>query len=335
MNHFIKTCLTIASGLCAIGLVLVIIGGIFGGFNQAAGITVNGVLSYPGFIENIEMLNNSTADYPAAAKTGTVEKNSSNTNNADNDEISQAEDFFKEGKASDGYYEDDAVCDRNEISYISMDIGACELTVCEWDGNTYKIVGENTPGLKCYAQGNTLYLKSSNNYFNPAKRHLVTLFVPEKVKLDNVMIDLGAGKGIVTGIKADEYEIDLGAGEIICRDIKAEDMNIDVGAGSASFKDCITDDLEMDIGAGSMTYEGDVNGNIYASCAMGSVEASINGDYQEYDYNIDVTAGNIEILQQGDKLVSFEGLSSRKINNDAEKKMSLDCTMGSMSIRFQ
>ncbi|HOO29223.1 MAG TPA: hypothetical protein PLU43_12225, partial [Lachnospiraceae bacterium] len=85
MNRFIKECLTVASGLCAIGLVLVIIGGIFGGFRQTAAIALNGGFVYPIYLYD------------------TMEESTDNESSSDFQEM------------SDGFYENDDVCDMSDV----------------------------------------------------------------------------------------------------------------------------------------------------------------------------------------------------------------------------
>lgn len=257
MNRFIKNCLTIASGLCAIGLVLVVLGGIFGGFRQAGSIALDGGFSYPvsaSVLGNMPALNIDTdTDFKIAEAEPVMAA------------LSNAE------ETPDGYFENDNVCSKADVTSISVEIGAYELEICPWEAETYKITGKNVPGLKCFEQNGTLYLKGSRDFFGLTGEHSVTLYIPEGAEFDKVEIEMGAGKGTINDLTADEIEIQVGAGKLACDNLTANILDFEVGAGKINFTDCRMKDVSAEVGAGKFHYDGTIEGDADVSCAMGNL----------------------------------------------------------------
>ncbi len=303
MNDFIKRCLIVASGLCAIGLVLVLIGGIFGGFRQTGSIALRGGFSYPFYV------------------------NAAAFNGEDDDSLSS--------ESTGGFYENDNICAKEDVRELSLEVGACELEVMEWDGAVYKIAARNVSDLKCFEQNGTLYVKSVRHHLKPAFKHSITLYVPKGAEFEFAELKLGAGKGIVKGLTAEEMTVEVGAGELTCKDLTVDQLRMEIGAGKVECRDSTVQDVYFQAGAGELLYGGEINGDLDVSCAFGNIELSIAGNYQDYDYDIEAALGNVTIDQQGEGRVSFSGISEKRVDNDAEKKMKLECAMGNVDISFE
>ena len=311
MNRFIKNCLTIASGLCAIGLVLIALGSIFGGFRQAGGIVHAGGFTYP---VSASVLNDLSIDDM-------------------NTEYQSVSETIEE--MPDGYYENDNVCGKADVTNLSVEIGAYKLEICPWKAETYKVVGKNVPGLKCFEQNGTLYLKGTRDFFVKTGEHSVTLYIPEGVDFEEVEIELGAGKGIITDLTAGEIDIQVGAGKLSCENITTDKLDIEIGAGKMDFEDCAVQDISLDVGAGKLNYEGTIDGDAEVSCAVGKATLVLDGAYEDFDYNFDVAAGNFNIIKEDGTQVSYDGIADNRLDNEADKKMNIDCAVGKLEIQFE
>lgn len=321
MNRFVRNCLTIASGLCAIGLVFVVLGGIFGGFRQAGSIAANGGLCFPvsaSVIKDMPELNIDTNTAFGIAEEEPVMADFSNTE-----------------EMPAGYFENDNVCGMAEVTNISVEIGAYKLEIRPWEAETYKITGKNVPGLKCFEQNGTLYLKGDRDFFVLSGDHSVTLYVPKGAELDKIEVELGAGKGSIEDLTADEMEIQLGAGKLACNNLTANTLDFEVGAGKINFTDCKMQEVSGEVGAGKLRYEGTIEGDADISCAVGSADLSLKGKYADFDYNTEVAMGSLSIIKEDGSKADCDGISERRIDNDADWKMDLECAMGNLTVRFQ
>ena len=163
----------------------------------------------------------------------------------------------------------------------------------------------------------------------------MTLYVPEEAELDVVKVELGAGKGTIKDLTAEEMTIEVGAGKLVCKDLILDQLRMEIGAGKADCSNCTAQDVRLEAGAGRLSYDGDIKGDLDASCALGEIELTIGGEYRDYDYDIEAALGSVTIDQQSEGRVTFSGISEKRIDNGAEKKMELECAMGNMDISFE
>lgn len=340
MSNFIKKCLVVASGFCAIGLVLFLIGGIFGGLYQAKTIALKGGFSYPFNVDAAIFANsypdldiNIDLDNDFATDTYT-ETNTDSDFNTDVNQRKDVNEFFE--SANDrGFYENDDISKGEDVEELSLELGACEFEIREWDGTTYKVAVQNIPGIKCFEQNGTLYIKSIRHRWRPAIEHSVTLYVPEGVRFEMVRLELGAGKGTIKDISTEEMLVQVGAGDLTCKDLTVDKLRVEIGAGQADIRNCSAQDARFEVGAGKLSYDGKIDGDLDVSCALGNIDLSIDGNYRDYDYKIEDALGNITIDQRGEGRITFSGLSDKRVDNDAGKKMDLECAMGNININFE
>lgn len=294
MNKFIKVCLSIAGILVAFGLVLFVIGAMFGGIKQTAGIARLGGFNYS-FSDDGLIL--STIDW-----------------DWEDEEYAQKEYEFE-------------VADIDELK---IEVGACRLNVEQYEGETYKVEAQNVYQLKCFVEDGVLAVDGTRDISSQIERRRVTIYVPKGVDLDNLDISLGAGSGRVESITAQEIEVEIGAGELEGTDLKAKEVKILVGAGSVVFDDCEFEDTKFDVGFGSAVYKGVLTGDVTVDCGMGNVDMKLIGEREDFNYEIECDMGEVEI----DRTKYSGMGSNKNEDNDAVKTMDLDCAMGHVSIRF-
>ncbi len=106
-------------------------------------------------------------------------------------------------------------------------------------------------------------------------------------------------------------EFEIGAGEIIVEHMSVQKCDASVGVGNFEYH-------------GSILKHGDIE------CGMGNVELYLEGNEEDYNYEIDCGVGNIDI---GD--YSIGGVATeRTINNHADRLLEIECGMGNVTIDF-
>ena len=202
----------------------------------------------------------------------------------------------------------DAVKDWN------LEMGGCEFVVKTSEDESYYMEYRGKGKSQVYTKGDELFVKVLNSStINLEKaENGFTLYVPVKVKLENVEIELGAGKALVSDICAEEVKIQVGAGELVMEGVELEKVKVEVGAGKCTINGEVTDDIK-------------------AECAMGSLELNLKGKKEDFDYDIETVSGQIIL-----GYVEYSGLAKEKeIDNNADKKMELECAMGSIEVKFE
>ena len=189
--------------------------------------------------------------------------------------------------------------------------------------------------VKSYADGKTLKIEetgSKHSNHNDSTR--ITIQIPEGMEaFDEVELDQAAGMIYVNiPLTAKEIDINVDAGECVVSEKLTADKSIAavVNAGTIQLEELKSEELELEAGVGELI-TGEVQADkIEIDCGVGSIETEVAGKEEDYSYDIDCGVGSVEI---GDS--SYSGLSSGKeIRNPGNKKMEVDCSVGSIVVDF-
>lgn len=162
----------------------------------------------------------------------------------------------------------------------------------------------------------------------------VTIRMPEGKWFDELKLETNAGMvDISNAITAGKIEFQTEAGELTAADVSAEDeLKINLGAGKVFVERFLAKSLDAKCGMGEMILDGDVLRKAKAECGMGSVEISLRGRESDFDYEVECGMGEISL--NGDSSSGF-GAASKKIDNNAEKKLELSCGMGMILVETE
>ena len=218
------------------------------------------------------------------------------------------------------------------IQNLEVDICAYYMEICPSQDGEFHVETANESNLQCYAKNQTLYLKSSHHRSHHAGNlRGIRLYVPEGTVFSKVDMDIDAGSLQLGALTTDKAEFEIGAGEILGKGGQIGKLEISLGAGSAEFKEMQVNDLSVDVGMGSMEFDGSIQNKGNVECGMGSVSMNLAGKETDFNYDIESAMGSVIIGAR-----EYSGLASgNKINNAANKKIDIDCAMGSIEIFFQ
>ena len=189
----------------------------------------------------------------------------------------------------------------SNIENLKLDIGACEVQIKTGTDdkiciNDSRMKTENAVQKKLSDDGKTLEIttrmRSSFKNMNRAKGTLV-IYLPE-------------------GYRFDEVEMEYGAANAEIDELNAKSLKIKSGASGCSVKNADVEELEVEAGAGSVTLD-------------------LEGTEDSYNYELDSSAGSIQI---GDDQ-EYGGLSTEKsIDNGSKRTIEISNGAGSVEIRF-
>ncbi|MGN0401738.1 MAG: DUF4097 family beta strand repeat-containing protein [Acetatifactor sp.] len=200
-----------------------------------------------------------------------------------------------------------------EIIGLYIEAGGCTLETAASEDGAFYVEAENIGKFQGYVENGVLCIRTtvSSGTWNELNGGKIKLYLPREYQLDKAEIELGAGTMQLNDMVAKEFVINAGAGQIVASGVKAGKM-------------------ELAVGMGSVVVKGEISGNLKAECSMGSVEMVLEGSRKDFNYKLQCAMGSIEL--ENDK---YEGLSqTREIENGAAKKLEVDCSMGSVNIRF-
>ncbi len=189
------------------------------------------------------------------------------------------------------------------------------MTMKESEDGDFHVNVENAGGYQGYVKSGNLCIRgiSKTTVGIEAQSCVIQLFVPSNFLFEEMELFLGAGQiSANADLSADNMQIELGAGEIILDSLTANE-------------------LEAEVGMGSLEITGDIIETADVECAMGNILLSLVGEETDFNYRLDVAAGDVSI---GDR--SFGGMAEeRDIDNNASKDIGVECAMGSICIDFK
>lgn len=240
----------------------------------------------------------------------------------------------------------------NDISNIDIELGGENLIITESEDD-YIWVGNNSGHnrVKYGKDGNTfkLYTKSGIRVWKNISHGNIYLHLPRGMTLDNIDLEVGAGKLDSIALEAHEIDLDIGAGEFVIDgmsaheiyisvgagkadidSVKADEADISAGAGSIGIRDMDVGDLSLEVGMGSIAAEGKISGEADIECGMGSINMRLDGSETDYNYNLECAMGSVQI--GGNK---YSGLASERIvDNGSRVTFDVECAMGAVNIDF-
>lgn len=217
---------------------------------------------------------------------------------------------------------------------LDLEIGMHHLVISEGKADGIHLSGKNSGEIQCYVKDRTLYLKDSEAYkknIHIDDRELI-LTIPSDIVWQEATLKAGLSSLEMETLNAREADLDAEMGSIRIGSVTAEDLEVSSSMGSVSIDSIQTDALEVSAEMGSAELSGIVNGNIEAESNMGSIELTLL--QKESDFNYEVASGMGSVTVNGEKYTTDKEKKVR-VNNDADKNMNLQSSMGSIDISFK
>ena len=268
----------------------------------------------------------------------------------DEDEFEAFEDYLSEDppvpsiENSDGavtyVYTADEI---KNIRNLDIDIKAGTLKILESkDGQIHLAVDANGGSVKQGINGSTFTVKDTTKGLFGGwglfgwrdKGVKVVLYLPADMDFEQIEIDVSAGAVDTTGIEltAGDAGLSVDAGSLkVGTFTVSRKLEADTGAGEVRIGELTAEEVELDCGVGEMDIRGTVSGNIKADCGVGELDITLHGEEESFNYILDCGVGDVRIGKS-----SYTSLGKKKkIDNNAEKTMNLDCGVGSIKVKYE
>ena len=234
----------------------------------------------------------------------------------DNDAISNKEESRKMNDATN-VLEGNGKASYKDIKEIKSNVYAGNISLkSKSDVNEITVESTDTHkklGFRAFEKDGVLYLTSNKKIkkSNNIGKGTITVTIPENMELNEVELNLKAGKLKADQIRTGKLEVNAGAGEVNILDFQAEQA-------------------EFQCGAGSVTASGDAGKKLEADCGVGELQLNLKGAREDYNYDLECGIGEIVC---GDKSYSGFG-KDYTIDNHAAKDMEIDCGIGQITVKF-
>lgn len=230
-----------------------------------------------------------------------------------------------------------------EIENLEIDLKAGSLVIKESSDEQIHITVNSVKGeVKVDASGKTLSLSDKtgtrsfwSGWFHSSRGGIeMTLSLPADKVFNKISIEVAAGKADLEQytLEADSVKLNIDAGELKADGLKAREMLMaDVGTGELGITSLDAYKVDLDCGIGELNLQGTVAGDLTADCGVGEMNITLSDEESSFDYVIDCGIGEVNIAGN-----SYSSMGvSRRLDNGAEKKMELDCGVGSIRVQYR
>lgn len=210
---------------------------------------------------------------------------------------------------------------------LDIEVGGCKFFLEESEDGDFHVEAENTRKFQGYVSGKTLFIKGTMKTGSDSE---IVLQVPAGFSFEKINMELGAGAMELGDMRAKELDLEVGAGQITADSLTVDSLLVAVGMGEIVIDDMQVNKLDAQVGMGNFRAEGAVSEKVIVECAMGNIDMKLAGSEKDYDYSIECGMGNVKIGGS-----TYSGLGNEKdIDNDADRKMDVECAVGNIEIRF-
>lgn len=250
-----------------------------------------------------------------------------------------------------GDYTNLSLADASEVTNMDISVfnGTCRIVPSGNDCFGVQSVGAEE--FQCYVADGTLYLSVVPQDLGNEEESEITLYVPdghvyqklflfcsaEQVEISTSLqggeLNMSSicGSNVVNGeIAFDNTTITAGIGKLSVESLVADELKLEVSTATAVIGNVDAGTMEVNLGMGTLEITGITTGDIVLNCGMGHLDMALDCAQEDYNYDI---SGSAESLQIGtDTLAGM--VMERWIDNGAERKITMSCSMGSVAIEF-
>ena len=208
----------------------------------------------------------------------------------------------------------------SEIRNIKIDVGTSNLVIKK--GDKLNITADNvSKRFKVNEESDALTIKEKSiNAFRNKKASKVIITIPSN--LNDLSIDIGAGKLEISDVNTSKFNLDQGAGKVTITNLNSGKTDIDGGAGELNITNSALEDLDLNLGAGRFYFSGHIAGSSEIDQGVGELILDLYGD----DYTINASKGLGNITINGE-IYSKDASVGEGVNN-----IKLDGGVGSITI---
>lgn len=302
MKKFSMISLITAGVLFALGLGLVIVGGVTGGVRLIVDSSVNGIFSL------LDELGGIVNILPEDFIPEDV-----------NVDYNEAYPIFQGGNVSNMQ-----VCARDEVTDITICIMSGDFDIVSSGTDYFGVEWEGTGRFQYYVEDGTLYVLSTENIGD------ATVYVPEDMVCESYTLAVAAGNVDAEEIRAEEVSLYIGMSDVFIDTLEADSLTLEAGASRVEIWEGSVAGCAVNYNACDIEYNGTFSGDVEMTGSEGNLDLVLWGDSDQFNYFISSAMGNVDI--PGYHVVGFA--QNKTIDNGAGKDMTLTSSMGNIKIDF-
>lgn len=185
--------------------------------------------------------------------------------------------------------------DAEEFLSLNLDIKSSNLQIKTGDKFEVKT---NNSNIKYSNENGSIKIKEdklTNWFFGKIDIGELIIYIPENMKqIDEVKINIGAGKIFIENLNTKNLYLDLGAGNVAIDKLTvSEESKINGGAGNININSGSFANVDLDLGVGNTKIKSSVTGNSKIDTGVGELNLYLTLESSEYKIEVDKGIGKI------------------------------------------
>lgn len=185
--------------------------------------------------------------------------------------------------------------DAGEIENLDMEIGGAKVIIKESDSDKIVVEKSDNLKLSVEADGDTLRIETKNKK-RVSNNELLAIYIPKGTVFEKIEYRLGEVEfESDVALVCEDMRIEAGAGSIKIGSCDVEKLNISVGAGDVAFSRCEVKDADIDVAMGEFKFDGDISGDLDLDMSMGSVSFTLDSEESAHNYEVKCAGGSVNV----------------------------------------
>lgn len=185
--------------------------------------------------------------------------------------------------------------DAEEFLSLNLDIKSSNLQIKTGDKFEVKT---NNSNIKYSNENGSIKIredKLTNWFFGKIDIGELIIYIPENMKqIDEVKINIGAGKVFIEQLNTKNLYLDLGAGNVEIDKLTVYDESkINGGAGNININSGEIANVDLDLGVGNTKIKSDITGNSNINTGVGELNLYLSLESDNYKINVNKGLGKI------------------------------------------
>lgn len=209
---------------------------------------------------------------------------------------------------------------------LILDVNVKNVSINIKDGEKLK-AETNNKYITVNEKDNKLLVTEKSHNFNRNNDTTLTIYVPNDLVFDAVLVETGAGKINIDKLSAKRIDFELGAGTVDINNLDVqESAKIEGGAGKISILNGSINNLDLDMGVGKLNLKSKITGSSDIETDVGSLDLDLIGIEDDYKISVEKGLGSINI--------SGNNIDNNSIYGTGLNKINVEGGVGSINIDF-
>ena len=158
----------------------------------------------------------------------------------------------------------------------------------------------------------------------------IEITLPKDFTAKNMRLELGAVRLEAGDLRSETGSFTIGTGEAFIKQLEVtEKSSFDVGAGYMELDRVDLKNITVDCGVGYINLEGIVTGKNEITCGVGKVRMDLEGDIEDYSYDIQSGIGNVTVNGK-----NYFGSVDRSSYKEFLGSFDMECGIGNITLEI-